>query len=104
MIELPERQGDEPEIRASDAEREQTMALLRRSFAEGRLTMAELEQRVADASEASTRGQLRVLTADLPSARRTRTQRVGGTDRRILCVLLVISPPAGLAYWLMTRW
>ena len=59
--------GDDPEIRASDAERDQTLALLRRHFGDGRLTLTELEERVADASEARTRGQLRALTADLPA-------------------------------------
>ena len=32
-------------VRASDAEREQTVALLQRNFADGRLTQAELEER-----------------------------------------------------------
>jgi hypothetical protein len=104
VIEIPAH-GDEPEIRASDAEREQTMALLRRNFAEGRLTLAELEERVADASEATTRGRLRTLTADLPSETHTSTPtwQAPGTDWRILLVLLFICPPAGLAYWLLTR-
>jgi hypothetical protein len=55
-------------VRASDAEREQTVALLQGSFADGRLTQAELEERVGAAYAARTRVQLRDLTADLPAA------------------------------------
>ncbi|MBR7835010.1 DUF1707 domain-containing protein [Actinospica durhamensis] len=96
--------GDDPEIRTSDAERDQTLALLQRHFADGRLTLAELEERIADASEAKTRGQLRALIADLPSDSSPRTtHHATGTDRRILYVLLCVCPPAGLVYWLLTR-
>ena len=86
-------QGDDPAIRASDAEREQTLALLRRHFAEGRLTLTELEERIADASEARTRGQLQALTADLPSVPKPPTPQATGPDWRILCVLPCICPP-----------
>jgi hypothetical protein len=101
MTDTPAPRADPP-IRASDAERDQTQALLRRHFADGRLTFAELEERVAGACEATTRAQLRALTADLPDFRAPMT-RPAGTDWRILCVLLCICPPAGLAYWLLTR-
>ena len=36
-------------VRASDAEREQTVALLRRSFADGRLTQVRLDERAGAA-------------------------------------------------------
>ena len=55
-------------VRASDAEREQTAALLQRNFADGRLTQAELEERASAAYAARTRAQLCDLTADLPAA------------------------------------
>ena len=55
-------------VRASDAEREQTVALLQRNFADGRLTQAELEERAGAAYAARTRAQLCDLTADLPAA------------------------------------
>ena len=42
-------------VRASDAEREQTVALLQRSFADGRLTQAELGERAGAAYAARTR-------------------------------------------------
>ena len=54
-------------VRASDAERDQAVALLQRHFADGRLTLAELEERSATAYTARTLAQLRGLTADLPA-------------------------------------
>ena len=88
-------------LRASDAEREQAVALLQRSFADGRLTLAELEERVAAAFAARTRAQLHDLTADLPAAEQP--PRPGPVlDRRLLCILLCVCPPAGLAYWLLS--
>ncbi len=88
-------------VRASDAEREQTVALLQRGFADGRLALAELEERVGTAYAARTRAQLRDLTADLPAAEQpTRPGLV--LDRRLLCILLCVCAPAGLAYWLLS--
>jgi Domain of unknown function (DUF1707) len=91
-----------PAVRASDAEREQTVALLQRSFADGRLTLAELEERAGAAYAAQTRAQLRDLTADLPDAsKQPRRPRVN-LDARLLCILLCVCPPAGVAYWLLS--
>ena len=88
-------------LRASDAEREQAVALLQRSFADGRLVLAELEERVAAAYAARTRAQLNDLTADLPAAEQP--PRPGLVlDPRLLCILLCACPPAGLAYWLLS--
>jgi len=52
--------------RASDADREQVVASLRDHFVEGRLTRAELDERLTTALSARTPGDLRRLTADLP--------------------------------------
>ena len=88
-------------VRASDAEREQTVALLQRSFADGRLTQAELEERAGAAYQARTTAQLRDLTADLPAAEQP--PRPGMVlDRCLLCILLCVHPPAGLVYWLLS--
>ena len=88
-------------VRASDAEREQAVALLQHGFADGRLALAELEERVGAAYAARTRAQLRDLTADLPAAEQP--PRPGLVlDRRLLCILLCVCPPAGLAYWLLS--
>jgi hypothetical protein len=53
-------------IRASDAEREQTVTLLRAAVAEGRLSVEELDERTANAYAAATRGELERLVDDLP--------------------------------------
>lgn len=53
-------------VRASDAERERTVASLRRAYAAGRLTLDELERRIARAYDATWRTELRALTRDLP--------------------------------------
>lgn len=58
----------EPAVRASDAEREQTVARLRDATAEGRLTLDEFSQRVEEAYAAKTHDTLDSLTADLPSS------------------------------------
>lgn len=89
-------------VRASDAEREQTVALLRQSFADGRLTQAELEERAGAAWAAQTRAQLRDLTADLPAAEQQPRRSRMILDTRLLCILLCVCPPAGVAYWLLS--
>jgi DNA-binding PadR family transcriptional regulator len=53
-------------IRVSDRDRERATARLRDSFAEGRLTREELDERITAALNARTVGDLRRLTADLP--------------------------------------
>lgn len=53
-------------LRASDAERERVIEGLRRHTAEGRLTLEEFEQRVAEAYAATTRDDLRPVLRDLP--------------------------------------
>ena len=89
-------------IRASDAEREQTVALLQRNFADGRLTQAELEERAGAAYQARTTAQLRDLTADLPAAGQQPPRPGLVLDQRLLCSLLCIHPLAGLVYWLQS--
>ena len=91
------------DVRASDAEREQTVAVLRRNFADGRLTQAELEDRASAAYAARTRTQLRDLTADLPGAVERPSRPVMILDPVLLCILLCFCPPAGVAYWLLSR-
>lgn len=58
-------------IRASDAEREATMGVLRDAAAEGRLTFEELADRLEAAGTAVTRDELAGLAADLPSEGRS---------------------------------
>jgi hypothetical protein len=55
-------------VRASDADRDQTVEALATASAEGRLTLEEYSQRSQAALAARTLGDLAVLTADLPAA------------------------------------
>jgi Domain of unknown function (DUF1707) len=57
--------GD-PRIRASDADRDRTTALLREHHAAGRLTAEEFGERMDAALNAKTLGELDELLADLP--------------------------------------
>jgi hypothetical protein len=52
--------------RCSDAEREQTSAVVREAAAEGRLTMAELEERLSAVYAARYRHELDLVSVDLP--------------------------------------
>jgi hypothetical protein len=56
----------ETPVRASDAEREQAAELLRAGYGDGRLTLDELDERLAAGYAAKTRADLRSLTSDLP--------------------------------------
>jgi uncharacterized protein DUF1707/2TM domain-containing protein len=57
---------------ASDADRERTAERLRSAAGEGRLTPAELEERLETAFSARTEAELEPLTADLPAPVRER--------------------------------
>lgn len=59
--------GDE--MRVSDAEREAAAAELQEHFASGRLDQEELNERLAAAFAARTRGELNALFTDLPGGR-----------------------------------
>ena len=90
-------------IRASDGERDQVVELLQRHFADGRLAQDELEERAGAALTARTRDQLRALTTDLPGADVRPARPTMALDPVLLCVLLCLCPPAGFAYWLLSR-
>lgn len=60
----------DPSLRASDAERDRVVEVLREACAEGRLTVAEFQERLDTAYAARTHGELAALTADLPQQER----------------------------------
>jgi hypothetical protein len=83
----------QPAVRASDADRERTVELLRHHSVDGRLTLEEFAERMARAYDAKTQDELEQLTRDLPvettasPARRRRATRwivsvMGGVNRR----------------------
>ncbi|MFI6733012.1 DUF1707 domain-containing protein [Nonomuraea sp. NPDC050451] len=57
---------DSHDLRIGDAEREQTMAVLREHFAQGRLTHEELDERLDQTLASKTARDLAKVTADLP--------------------------------------
>jgi hypothetical protein len=59
--------GGLPAIRASDAEREHSISVLREAVVQGRLTLEEFSERVGAAQSARTDRDLTALTSDLPS-------------------------------------
>jgi hypothetical protein len=56
-------------LRVGDAERDAVASALREHFAQGRLTLDELQERLDAAFTARTRADLAPLTADLPATR-----------------------------------
>jgi hypothetical protein len=83
-----------PDVRASDAERDQAVAELREHAAQGRLTLEEFSQRVDEAYGAKTLAELEEVKRELPAvsvlpdarprrkARRWLVSIMGGADRR----------------------
>lgn len=68
--EEPPRPDRRPELRIGDRDREEAVAHLGNAFGEGRLDLAEYDERVALAYSAKTASDLLHLTADLPLATR----------------------------------
>src|SRR5690348_18463061 len=58
--------ASDPRVRASDADRDRTAALLREHHAAGRLTAEEFNERLDKAYAAKTLGDLDQLLSDLP--------------------------------------
>lgn len=95
-------------VLASDTDRDAAAGRLSSALAEGRLTAGEHSERVGAAYAARTLGELGALTADLPAPARTAASReadrvAGKMDRCLLCALLILCPPAGIAWLLAAR-
>ena len=84
----PERSG----VRASDADRERAVELLRDHYEAGRLSDEELSDRVETAYRVRTLGELDALLADLPSARAPASRKHSGfaTSVRIHSTVYVL--------------
>jgi Flp pilus assembly protein TadB len=88
------------DLRVSDAERDSVVESLRRHTTAGRITAEELEQRVADALRARTRGELAPLVADLPGRRLAPRSSAG--RRRPISVPLLVLMLTLVTIWLIT--
>jgi len=58
--------ADPRQLRAADADRDQTAEVLRRAATEGRITFDELDERISRAYAAKTFADLEAVTSDLP--------------------------------------
>ncbi len=87
-------------IRASDNDRERTIAALQQHTAAGRLTLDEFTERAATVYNARTLSELAEITADLPAAEGKQS------DARHLAIsfLIAIAVVAvlGVLYWVLT--
>ncbi len=92
-------------MRASRADREQTIEVLKIAFVEGRLDSGELDERVGRAFTARTYAELAALTADIPAAptaaRPARTPVPARARKRIGPRALVWGALAGLVACLL---
>ena len=89
-------------LRASDADREQIAARLRKAAAEGRLLAEEFEQRIEATFSARTYGDLDALVDDLPDdqlihPRSSSITRVRGPVRALAIVLVAAAVIAVVA-------
>jgi hypothetical protein len=99
--------------RASDAERDEVVSDLRAHAGEGRLTVEELDQRIATALAATTRAELAPLVADLPRRPRPVTDRRDFREHlrtylMVMALLVAIWALTGAGYfwpvWPMLGW
>jgi hypothetical protein len=91
----------DPNLRASDTEREAVAERLRRHHTEGRLDAEEFQERIDRCLKAKTLGELDELVTDLPRERepRTRSMRVGKLFAYPLVPILFVLFAISLAGW-----
>jgi hypothetical protein len=109
---------DDPNLRASDEQRDRAAAEIREHFAAGRLTDEELGDRVQAAYDARTVGDINALLADLPKLPATRAQQKaevaerrhelqrrllqeagGGSGAFIICTVIWAASGASGFFW-----
>lgn len=98
-VERGEPAARDPELRVSQADRDEVVATLAMHYADGRLTLGEYEERVQSALEARTGSDLEPLLADLPVKRHGDGQQPG--ERRSSWpspVLLAVAAVVTLAF------
>src|SRR5215813_1177501 len=95
-----------PQMKASDADRDEVVTALSEHFQVGRLTTEELEDRTGRALSARTLGELDALTTDLPPHPQAKSAPVASPQRRghpefaviaaVLAVLAVVALVVGV--------
>lgn len=102
------RASESPGMLASDADRDAAAGLLGDAFAAGRLTSEEHAERMWAAYGARTWAELAALTSDLPGPVGTAPSAEAQVipyemNHCLLCALLILCPPAGIAWLLAAR-
>jgi len=105
--EIAARTAGRGQFRASRADREQTVELLKTAFVEDRLTKEELDARVGQALASRTYADLAAITADIPDGlparppgepARVRDRPPMSQARKVaLCIAIAIAVPVVLA-------
>ena len=75
---------DDADLRASDADRERAAQVLQAATADGRVTQAELEERLEKVFTAKSRGELATIVKDLRPARRADATPTAAKDTAVL--------------------
>ena len=94
--------GSPPELRASHADRDRVVEVLRVAAGDGRLTAAELDERLEAALSARTVSELTVLTADLPPLSSTGGAVVAEV-KDVLRIDQKFSPVERVGRWVVPR-
>lgn len=103
MNEPSERKRPEPPVRASDVERERVAKLVSTAAGEGRLTLAEADERMNLIYATTYRHELDQFVADLPDVAPSEraVQRIAGLPQRLRVHATVA---AVLSVFLIVRW
>ena len=99
-------------LRASNADREQVIALLKAAFVQGRLTKDELDLRVGQALKSRTYAEQAAVIADLPAGlmsaeqpsirpRRTRSRTRGNTEVRTGVRVIGVATVLAALFWVI---
>jgi len=107
-LDVARRAGASRAMLASDSDRDAAAGLLGEAFAAGRLTADEHAERLQAAYAARTWADLAAQTSDLPGpSRATAASAAPGItdqiDPCLLCALLMLCPPVGIAFLLAAR-
>src|SRR3984885_1810480 len=90
--EAPVTSQDRGRLRASHADREQVIEVLKAAFVQGRLAKDEFDARVGQAFTARTYAQLAAVTADLPAGLVTaRPGEAARVQRSVVAIISVIT-------------
>jgi len=92
-----------PELRASHADRDKVVELLRIAAGDGRLTAEELDERLEAALTARTQRELTVLTADLPASPDAGLDLAAAAPKEVLRIVRMGGNARQLGRWVVPK-